>query len=175
MARGRQWNVDWKDIVLACIYTPLMILQFILFFFFYYNHMGLDFLAYIGWFLWALSIIFGIVPMIEFRRKGGVAKGESYMRTTRLVDTGLYSIVRHPQYLAGLLLIIALMLLSQHWLSVLAGAVAFVAFYLDTLRADSPMIEKFGDEYREYMRRVPRLNFVLGIARRLGRRGQGDA
>lgn len=174
MARKRQWNVDWRDVALACVYTPLIILQFVLFFFFYYNHLGLDFLAYTGWVLWALSIVFGLVPMIEFRRRGGVAKGESYMHTTKLVDTGLYSIVRHPQYLAGLLLVIALMLLAQHWLSVLAGTVAFISFYIDTLRADPRMVEKFGEEYREYMNRVPGLNFILGIVRRLRQRARRE-
>lgn len=168
MAR-RLENLDWANIVLASIYTPLMVLQLVLFFFFYYNHLGLDLLAYAGWFFWALSIAFGLLPIYEFRKKGRVLKGKSYIHTTKLVDTGVYSIVRHPQYLAGLLLIIALVLVTQHWLSVAAGVVAFIAFYVDTLRADPPMIEKFGEEYRDYMKRVPGLNFVLGIARRLGR------
>ena len=39
----------------------------------------------------------GLLPIITFRRKGGVAKGESYIKTTVLVDTGIYAIVRHPQ------------------------------------------------------------------------------
>jgi protein-S-isoprenylcysteine O-methyltransferase Ste14 len=59
------------------------------------------------------------------------------------------------------------MFVTQHWLCVAAGVVAFIAFYIDTLRADPPMIEKFGEEYRDYMKRVPGLNFVLGIARRM--------
>ena len=166
-AKKQSKKVSWQGAVLACIYTPTMILQFVLFFFFYYNHMGIDVLLYVGWFLWGLSIIFGIVPMHTFRKKGGVRKGKSYIHTTKLVDTGIYSIVRHPQYLAGFLLIIALMLLTQHWLCIIAGMIALVAFYVDTLRADAQAIEKFGREYKRYMRRVPRLNFVLGITRRL--------
>jgi protein-S-isoprenylcysteine O-methyltransferase Ste14 len=30
-------------------------------------------------------------------QEGGVAKGEGYIKTTVLVDTGIYAIVRHPQ------------------------------------------------------------------------------
>jgi protein-S-isoprenylcysteine O-methyltransferase Ste14 len=78
--------------------------------------------------IWVLSAVFGVLPIYTFRKKGGVVKGQSYMKTTELVDTGVYSIVRHPQYLAGLLLIIALMLVTQHWLSIIAGIIAFVAF-----------------------------------------------
>jgi len=42
------------------------------------------------------GIIFGVLPVFEFRKKGGVKKGKSYIHTTKLVDTGIYSIVRHP-------------------------------------------------------------------------------
>jgi protein-S-isoprenylcysteine O-methyltransferase Ste14 len=35
--------------------------------------------------------------------------------------------------------------------------------YLDIQAADLEGIEKFGDEYRQYMRRVPQINFPLGI------------
>lgn len=166
MARTRFGNMDRKDLVLASIYSPLMVLQLVLFFFFYQNCLGFDLMVYIGSFLWVLSAIFGFLPVYQFRKKGGVPKGSSYMHTTELVDTGVYSIVRHPQYLAGLLIILALMLMTQHWLSVTAGVVAFVAFYIDTLVADPRLVEKFGEEYREYMNRVPRMNFLLGIVRR---------
>lgn len=165
MVQKRVENVGWKDYISSCIYTILIIFQLILFFFFYYNHLGLDFLAYIGWFFWILSIIFGFVPMYTFRKKGKVAKGRSYIHTTKLVDTGIYSIVRHPQYLAGILLNIALILLTQHWLSLIAGIIAIILMYIDTLKADARLIEKFGDKYQKYMKRVPGLNFVLGIVK----------
>lgn len=31
-------------------------------------------------------------------------------------------------------------------------------------------LEKFGDAYRDYMKRVPRVNLVVGIIRRLSHR-----
>lgn len=167
MAKKRSYNFTWKDAILSCIYCPLLVFQIVLFFFVYQNYYGLTVLVYVGIVLWVLSAIFGIAPIIQFKRQGGVAKGESYMKTTKLVDTGIYSIVRHPQYLAGLLMVIALICLTQHWLSILAGVIAFSTFYFDTLRADPPMIEKFGDEYKEYMERVPRVNLISGAARRL--------
>ncbi len=156
--------------MLAFIYGPLMVMQLVLFFFFYYNHYGLAYLLYPGWVLWALSAIFGVGPIIEFRRKGGVKKGKSYIETTKLVDTGLYSIVRHPQYLSGLLITTALAMLTQHWLSVLAAALVLPTFYYDTTRADRDAKKKFGNQYRDYMKRVPRTNFILGIARAITRR-----
>ena len=42
--------------------------------------------------------------------------------------------------------------------------------YIDCIRADKDAIEKFGDDYKAYMQKVPRANFLLGIIRLLQRR-----
>ena len=86
------------------------------------------------------------------------------------MDDGLYGIVRHPQYLAGILLNLALILISQHWLVVLLGLPAMILMYIDIQKADKNEIEKFGDAYRDYMERVPQINFTLGIIRQLQNR-----
>jgi len=159
-------SVTWKDFIFSLIYGPLIIIQFILMFL-YYNHLGIYPLLYIGWIIWGFSIVFGFLPMYTLKKKGGVQKGKSYVHTTKLVDTGIYSIVRHPQHLSGLLLIVSLALLSQHWLSIIAGTIAFLTLYIDILRADTGCIKKFGEDYKYYMKRVPRFNFILGIFRKL--------
>ena len=127
----------------------------------------IEFLAYAGVGLYAFSgLIFGGLPVFEFRKKGGVKKGKSYIHTTQLVDTGIYSIVRHPQYVTFMLWAIAGMLLFQHWIVVLLGVPIFPLTYIDLIKADKDAIEKFGDDYRAYMKRVPRANFLIGILRR---------
>jgi protein-S-isoprenylcysteine O-methyltransferase Ste14 len=55
------------------------------------------------------------------------------------------------------------MFITQHWASVVLGIPAMALVYLDLLKADQRLIEKFGDAYRRYMERVPRVNFVAGI------------
>lgn len=123
-------------------------------------------LAYAGVGLYALSgIVFGWLPVIEFRKKGGVKEGKSYIHTTKIVDTGIYSIVRHPQYVTFMLWAIAGMLLFQHWIVVLLGVPIFPLTYLDLIKADKDAVEKFGDDYKVYMKNVPRANFLLGIIR----------
>ncbi len=87
------------------------------------------------------------------------------MKTTRLVDSGIYGVIRHPQYFAGILISVSMMLISQHWTSIAAGAIVIPVWYLECCNADQRLISKFGDEYRDYMRRVPRVNFVLGLIR----------
>ena len=111
------------------------------------------------------GIVFGWLPVIEFRKKGGVKEGKSYIHTTKIVDTGIYSIVRHPQYVTFMLWAIAGMLLFQHWIVVLLGVPIFPLTYLDLIKADKDAVEKFGDDYKVYMKNVPRANFLLGIIR----------
>ncbi len=86
-----------------------------------------------------------------------------------LVDTGLYSILRHPQYTAGILFSLALILMSQSWIILAMGVIVMLLLYIDIMMADRHEIEKFGDDYREYMKMVPRTNFILGAFRRMRR------
>ena len=131
----------------------------------------IEILAYIGVGLYVFSgWIFGMLPVMEFRKKGGVKKGKSYIYTTKLVDTGIYSIVRHPQYVTFILWAIAGMLLFQHWVIIILGIPIIPLTYIDLIRADKDSIEKFGDDYKQYMQRVPRANFLLGIIRLLQRK-----
>lgn len=68
---------------------------------------SLRWLRVFGCVLFGLSAVFGWLPIFFFRRHGGVARGKSYMYTTALVTRGPYALVRHPQYLAGDLLALA--------------------------------------------------------------------
>lgn len=123
-----------------------------------------------GWGIWALGSAFGIIPILALRRKGRVPKGESYMHTTALVDTGIYALVRHPQSgVAGILLSLALPLIIQRWLVAILGVAGAGVFYLDTFKLDRYCIEKFGSVYEGYMQRVPRVNFLTGAMRLLRR------
>ena len=131
----------------------------------------IEILAYVGVGLYVFSgIVFGWLPIIEFRKKGKVRKGRSYIHTTKLVDTGIYSIVRHPQFVTFILWAIAGMLLFQHWIIIILGIPIMPLTYIDLIRADKDAIEKFGNDYKAYMKKVPRTNFLLGVIRLLQRR-----
>lgn len=152
------------------LWIALAIAQTILSFFLY-NPTGLQALRYAGWLIWAVMCLFALVPVVTLRRKGGVAKQRSYVDTTVLVDSGIYAVVRHPQYLSFILLSIFLILLAQHWLITLIGIAAMVMVYAGIVpQADHANLEKFGDDYKSYMQKVPRLNFVVGVIRLLRRR-----
>jgi protein-S-isoprenylcysteine O-methyltransferase Ste14 len=132
-----------------------------------------EILAYFGVGMYVFSgMIFGALPVFEFRKKGEVQKGQSYIRTTKLVDTGIYSVVRHPQYVTFILFGIAGILLFQHWIVILLGLPIIPLTYIDLIKADNDAIEKFGEDYKAYMKKVPRANFFLGIIRRFRKNGK---
>ncbi len=79
--------------------------------------------------------------------------------------------VRHPQFLAGILIAVSMMLISQHPHSVVAGLVAAVVYASEVPPADERLVEKFGEPYLRYMERVPALNFVVGVVRLIRRGG----
>jgi len=164
-------SLSWKDFFPLTLVIILFISQIIVGLYLLPEVAQIEILAYIGVGLYFISgLVFGFLPILEFRKKGEVEKGKSYVHTTKLVDAGIYSIVRHPQYVTFMLWAIAGMLLFQHWIVVLLGIPILPLTYIDLIIADREAIEKFGDDYKAYMKKVPRANFLLGIFRRLRKR-----
>lgn len=120
----------------------------------------------LGWIVWAIGMVLVMAPIIMFPRRGGVARGKSFVHTTKLVDTGIYAVVRHPQYLGGILAVfLATLLLYPHWLFVALGIPGVALCYFSTILEDKTLVQRFGDDYKAYMKRVPRVNLIAGIYR----------
>jgi len=50
-----------------------------------------------------------------------------------------------------------------HWLFGVLGALGITVIYLSCREEVRRLIEKFGDEYRDYMTSVPGMNVFLGL------------
>jgi protein-S-isoprenylcysteine O-methyltransferase Ste14 len=159
-------NLSWRDIVPFCIYGSFLVVQLVLAYF-YNNHLRLDTVANIGWLVFMVSGVFGWLPIFTFKKRGGVPDKKSYIYTTVLVDSGIYAVVRHPQYLAGVWMSLALVLITQYWLSAILFIPVAAGFYWDSMRADRNFVEKFGSEYEEYMEIVSGMNPLKGILRKV--------
>ena len=160
--------MESQDWFRACVYVPLMFYQFYLSWRFY-NNLGLSWVANLGWLVLTVSGVFGWLPIFEFKKHGGVPEDQSYIQTTSLVTSGVYSVVRHPQFLAGVLICVSMMLISQHPYSVIAGLIAAITYAYEVVPADKRLVEKFGEPYQRYKERVPALNFMVGVFRLLTR------
>ncbi len=131
---------------------------------FFYDPSGNSTRINLGWLVIFISGVFGWLPIFTFRSRGKV-EGKSYIQTTVLVDSGVYRIVRHPQYLAGLLINIGAILITFHWSVIILGVLSVGMYYWSAQVEEEKNIAKFGENYQLYMQRVPRFNFLLGIAR----------
>ncbi len=133
--------------------------------------LGLQTLFYLGWAILPLGLLFLFSIVVYFRRDGKPGEGKGLMNTTALVDSGTYAIVRHPQALGTILSMYAAALISQHWLVTITGVILSVLFYRWIMKQEERLLIKFGVDYKRYMQKVPRMNFIVGIVRLL--RGTG--
>jgi protein-S-isoprenylcysteine O-methyltransferase Ste14 len=72
-----------------------------------------------------------------------------------IINKGIFAVVRHPVYLGSILLYLGLLILT---LSVAAAAIWIIilAFYHFISKYEEKLLtEKYGDEYRKYMKEVP--------------------
>ena len=139
--------------------------------FFLRNYLGVGILVYIGWPLWLVGSALHVISIYELGKGDEAPKGRGALLTTVLVDSGVYAVVRHPMFLGSILATLGSVLISQHWLTLILGVLALLWFILYILpRADEELIQKFGDDYKRYMQKVPRMNFVVGVIRLLRRR-----
>ncbi len=134
--------------------------------------LGLEALFYAGWVVLVLGLLFAVSSLMYFRRRGRTLEGRGIMSTTVLVDSGTYAIVRHPQFLGISLVACGAILISQHWLFLLLALPLLGLFPKWTNEAEAHLVAKFGDDYKRYMKKVPRMNLLLGIIRLLRRRGK---
>lgn len=86
----------------------------------------------------------------------GITPVSATRREHQLVTHGIYRYIRHPLYTFGSSLFIALGLMADNWFIALAGVLAFIVMAIRTPKEEANLIEKFGDEYREYMQRTGR-------------------
>ena len=168
MSGERTRKLRWTDFIGSSIAGALFIGQIVLCILFY-NWGGLDWLLYLGWAILAVGMVLGWMARVAFQSTGKALEGESWLHTTVVVGSGIYAVVRHPMYLSFILFILALVLISQHWLSAIFGVVAMALIYIDILKEDRSNVEKFGDAYIRYQQTVPKANLILGVIRLLWR------
>lgn len=77
-----------------------------------------------------------------------------YNAKDKLVINGLYSRLRHPQYLGLILITLGLLIWWPTILTMIMWPILCVMYYLLARREEKKMINKFGDEYSEYKQRV---------------------
>jgi protein-S-isoprenylcysteine O-methyltransferase Ste14 len=105
---------------------------------------GLGVLCVLGIYWLFSSIGTGITPTSGTRKEH------------KLVTHGIYRYIRHPLYTVGSSLFISFGMMADSWFVAALGILTFILMAIRTPKEEANLIEKFGDEYREYMKRTGR-------------------
>lgn len=112
------------------------------------------------WLRWlgvALGVLADILAWWVFSNLGSnVTPTVVTRRKARLVTSGPYRWVRHPLYVMGLIAFIGFALLAENWFIALVAIAAFGLLAIRAREEEARLIEKFGDEYRAYMKNTGR-------------------
>lgn len=86
----------------------------------------------------------------------GITPTSATRKEHKLVTNGIYRYVRHPLYTVGSSMFISFGMMADSWFIALLGILAFIAMTKRTPQEEANLIEKFGNEYSEYMKRTGR-------------------
>ena len=92
----------------------------------------------------------------------GITPTSATRKEHTLVINGIYRWVRHPLYTIGSSLFVSFGMMADNWFIASLGILAFIAMAVRTPKEEANLIEKFGDEYREYMKHTGRFLPKLG-------------
>lgn len=84
--------------------------------------------------------------------RSGITATSATRKEHALVTSGPYRWVRHPLYTAGTLMFLAFAMMADNWFIGLMAVLTFIVMAIRTPKEEANLIEKFGDEYREYMK-----------------------
>jgi len=114
------------------------------------------------WAGWIGIVVFAVALWLLWRSHADL--GLNWRVTTELrekhtlVTGGVFKHIRHPMYLAHWLWGIAQALLIHNWIAGLASLVIIIPLYIIRVRREEHMmLDRFGEEYREYMKRTGRI------------------
>ena len=172
VGRYKKWQRRRRDVVLTVIATLFFIAQ-VVWCIIAYNQVATA-LMVLGWILMGISV-FGIGGLSWYAvRRQTMTEDREWLQDTVLVDTGIYEVIRHPVYFSFMLYVISLMLISQHWITMILGIPVIAYLYWLMRLEEWANVDKFGEEYVDYMDRVPRMNIISGLKHYIEKRKESQ-
>jgi len=101
---------------------------------------------YIGLVIFLLGLIVNIFATVKF----------ATTQTSIPVTKGIYRYSRHPIYIAILLIYLSVGIASASWIFLLVVIIWAILVNVSATDEERYCLKKYGDVYREYMKRTPR-------------------
>jgi len=133
-----------------------------------WHHYWADLVQIPGFVLYGLGIYL-VASSFHALATQGRAKGKDFTTTTKLMQTGIYGIVRHPMMLGVALWSVGMMLVFRSLISLFMGSICVALFFLASVLETKHNAMKFGQAYRDYSARVPMWNLFARLWRARGR------
>ena len=109
-----------------------------------------------GWLVWAASLLqlaaYGLYAEV-LRENAYLSRTVEVQENQKVIDTGLYGIVRHPMYTATILLTLAIPLVLGSWISFLL-MLPYPAIIVFRIRGEEQLLEAELEGYIDYKQRV---------------------
>jgi protein-S-isoprenylcysteine O-methyltransferase Ste14 len=113
----------------------------------------------LSWLLLFASLLLLFAGLYQLRRMGRPdgqrtdAELFAFERTSQLVTSGIFRLIRHPLYASLLLLAWGVACKQPNGLSLVLALLASLALWLTAKRDEAECLQQFGEAYRDYMQR----------------------
>jgi len=113
-----------------------------------------------AWLRWSGAAIMALCTPLIYWVFSSLGKNVTHTVAIRkehtLVSHGPYRWVRHPLYSVGFLAFTGFSLLAANWFILAALLLGFPVLAARTVTEEARLVEKFGDEYEQYIQRTGR-------------------
>lgn len=101
---------------------------------------------YVGLLIFAAALVISITTLFNIASAPG----------DKPVMQGAYKISRHPMYLSGFLMFIGVGISCASWVVLILAVIWILFWQIAVPEEERLLIEKYGDDYRDYRDRTPR-------------------
>ena len=114
-----------------------------------------------GFILFIPAAFLVISSFVTLKSKGKPT--DIWESTTAIIDQGIYRLTRHPMFLGTAIWSAALVFVIQSVPAVILALLTIFCAWKASEKEEDVNINKFGNDYRQYMVNVPRWNIFKGI------------
>jgi protein-S-isoprenylcysteine O-methyltransferase Ste14 len=104
----------------------------------------------VGFLFFVPAVYLGIKGVMDL----GLRTAETH-RPDKLVTGGLYGVIRHPQYVAGVLGHLGVSFLLGSRDALLVTPIVLLVVYVICWKEEKELVKEYGREYHQYQKRVP--------------------
>jgi protein-S-isoprenylcysteine O-methyltransferase Ste14 len=97
-----------------------------------------------------------LAELTSFKLKKDLVFGLSDSKSHKLQTKGVYSFSRHPFYVGFLLILISSVLFVPNIFNIILLVITWVLHHLIMIKEEEFLTSKYGDEYKEYSKKVNR-------------------